>query len=78
MGFWISLFYIAVISTTFGTTVYLYASSKLGSSRASSFIFLVPATALFSSWLFLSEVPAWTTLAGGALAVAAVYTINKK
>ncbi|MCC6275807.1 MAG: DMT family transporter, partial [Leptospiraceae bacterium] len=53
--FWWNIFYLSVISTTFGTTVYFFASGKLGSHRASTFIFIVPFTALISSHFFLGE-----------------------
>lgn len=76
MDFWWKLLYLGTISTTFGTTVYFYASSRLGSSRASSFIFLVPASAIAGSWFFYSEVPTPTTITGGLIAILAVYTIN--
>lgn len=74
--FWGQIFYLSVISTTFGTTVYFFASTKLGSRIASSFIFLVPATAVLGSWIFLGEVPSLTTLFGGSLAVSAVLILN--
>ncbi|XDD52059.1 DMT family transporter [Leptospira sp. WS92.C1] len=77
-SFWFQIFYLAVISTTFGTTVYFFASSKLGSRTASSFIFLVPVTALFGSWIFLNEIPSFTTTIGGTFAVLAVFLLNKK
>ncbi|MBM9577805.1 DMT family transporter [Leptospira sp. 201903070] len=76
-GFWIHILYLAVISTTFGTTVYFFASSKLGSRVASSFIFLVPVTALLGSWIFLGEVPSFTTTIGGFFAVLAVFLLNR-
>jgi drug/metabolite transporter (DMT)-like permease len=76
--FWINIFYLASISTSFGTTVYFIASSRLGSARASSFIFLVPASAMLSSWALLGESPEWTTILGGLLAISAVYLLNRK
>lgn len=76
--FWGIIFYLSVISTTFGTTVYFVASSRMGSKFSSSFIFLVPVTALLGSWLFVSEIPKISTIMGGFLAISAVYLINKK
>lgn len=76
--FWLNLFYLASISTSFGTTIYFIASSRLGSAKASSFIFLVPASAMLSSWVILGEKPEWTTISGGLLAISAVYLLNKK
>ncbi len=76
--FWWNLFYLASISTSFGTTIYFIASSRLGSAKASSFIFLVPASAMLSSWGILGEKPEWTTISGGLLAISAVYLLNRK
>ncbi|MFB5649954.1 DMT family transporter [Leptospira wolffii] len=75
--FWLQILYLSVISTTFGTTVYFYASSRLGSRTASSFIFLVPVTALFGSWIFLGEIPGASTWIGGSLAVFSVFLLNR-
>ncbi|MCC5813605.1 MAG: DMT family transporter [Leptospira sp.] len=77
-NFWFQIFYLAIVSTTFGTTVYFFASTRLGSRTASSFIFLVPVTALFGSWIFLGEIPMISTLVGGGFAMAAVYILNQK
>ncbi len=76
-NFWVQILYLSVISTTFGTTVYFYASSRLGSRTASSFIFLVPVTALLGSWIFLGEIPSYSTLLGGTLAILSVFLLNQ-
>lgn len=75
--FWWNLFFSAFVTTSLATTFYFYATSKIGAEKASSFIFLVPASAAFSSWLFLHEHLQWNTVVGGALGVAAVYMINR-
>lgn len=77
-SFWFHIFYLSVVSTTFGTTIFLLASQKLGPGKASSFIFLVPASALTGSFLFLGEIPEGATIAGGILAAIAVIIINKE
>jgi len=74
--FWINTAYLAVFATAFATTVYFLASSRLGSGRASSFIYTVPVSAVLISWMLLGEIPKWTTLIGGAIGVSAVYLIN--
>ncbi|NCN11595.1 MAG: DMT family transporter [Leptospira sp.] len=76
--FWSQVSYLAIVSTTFGTTVYFFAASRLGSRRASSFIFLVPVTALFGSWIFLNEIPSISTVLGGVFAILAVTILNSK
>ncbi|MDZ4728081.1 MAG: DMT family transporter [Leptospira sp.] len=74
--FWLIVFYLSIISTTFGTTVYFYAARNLGSDIASSFIFTVPLSAYLSSYLILGEKIQANVLIGGALAIIAVYLIN--
>jgi drug/metabolite transporter (DMT)-like permease len=74
--FWLNMLYLAIISSTLATTVYFFASSRLSSYKASSFVFLVPFSALMLSWIFLGEVPKISTITGGLTALAAVYLIN--
>jgi drug/metabolite transporter (DMT)-like permease len=74
--FWLNMLYLAIISSTLATTVYFFASSRLSSYKASSFVFLVPFSALMLSWIFLDEVPKISTITGGLTALAAVYLIN--
>jgi drug/metabolite transporter (DMT)-like permease len=76
--YWSNILYLSVFATTFATTIYFTASSRLGSQKASSFIFLVPTSAVFISWLVLGEVIRLNTIVGGIIAVAAVYLINTK
>jgi drug/metabolite transporter (DMT)-like permease len=74
--FWINLVFLSVISSNFATTIYFIAAERLGSYRTSSFVFLVPSSAMLLSWLFLGEVPEPSTIIGGAIAISAVYLIN--
>lgn len=76
--FWGNLFFSSVITTALATTFFFIATSKLGASKASSFIFLVPFSAALGSWIFLNEIPQWYTIAGGGLGIIAVYILNKK
>lgn len=76
--FWICLFYLSGISTIFGTTMFFLASAKLGSAQASSFIFIVPTSAVLSSWAILQETPKLTTIIGGIILIIAVIILNQK
>lgn len=76
--FWANLFFGGAIVTSLATSVYFFATSKLGSEKASSFIFLVPFSAALSSWLLLGEKIEFHTIIGGVLGICAVYLINKK
>jgi drug/metabolite transporter (DMT)-like permease len=76
--FWGNLFFSATITTSLATTFYFVATSKIGASKASSFIFMVPFSAALGSWIFLGEVIELHTIIGGILGIAAVYILNKK
>jgi drug/metabolite transporter (DMT)-like permease len=76
--FWGNLFFSATITTSLATTFYFMATSKVGASKASSFIFMVPFSAALGSWIFLGEVIQWHTIVGGILGIAAVYILNKR
>ncbi|MFP4564743.1 MAG: DMT family transporter, partial [Spirochaetia bacterium] len=74
--FWLNLLYLSFLAMAFSATIYFIASGKLGSRRASNFVFLVPVFAVFFSFLFLREIPTWNTIVGGTLAMTAVYILN--
>ena len=74
--FWGNLVFSSSIVTALATTIYFYATTRLGAEKASSFIFLVPMAAGASSWLLLGEHIAAHTIIGGVIGIAAVYMIN--
>lgn len=78
MRFWGNLIFSSVIVTTFATTLYFFATSRIGAEKASSFIFTVPFTAALSAALILGEVIEIHTIIGGLLGIGAVYMINRK
>ena len=51
---------------------------RLGSKKSTSFMYLVPTSAIGLSVILLNENLAWSTILGGALAVSAVYLINRE
>ncbi len=75
--FWIALIYLGVFGQTIATTIFFIASVKLGSSKASSFMFLVPLFALLVSYLVLDEIIQTHILIGGFISLIAVYFINR-
>jgi len=74
--FWINFLLISVVSTTFATSIYFVAISKIGTNEASSFIFLVPFNAIFLSWVFLDEPIYLNTIVGTIMTVVAVSILN--
>jgi drug/metabolite transporter (DMT)-like permease len=75
-SFWLQVLFLGVVATDFATTVFFLSASRLGTGRASSFLFIVPTAAILLSWLMLGERPTAVTLVGGALSIVAVYLVN--
>lgn len=76
-AFWSALLYLALFGQTVATTIYFVASGKLGSSQASSYMFLVPLFALLTSFFLLGENVERHVLVGGAITLLGVYLINR-
>ena len=74
--FWFNLFVITILSTTFATSIYFIGASKLGAKEVSSFIFLVPATALIIGAIFLGEKITLNTVIGTIFTIIAIYILN--
>jgi len=74
--FWLNLMILSILAMSFGTSIYFLASIRLGPKKASSFIFLVPLTAMAFAMYYLSEPLELYTLIGGTIGIGAVYIIN--
>ncbi len=75
--FWAGLLYLAIFGQTIATTIFFVASGKLGSSHASSFMFLVPLFALLTSFIILGEHVETHILVGGGITILGLYLINR-
>jgi len=64
-SFWINLLSISVGAMAFATTAFFVATTKLGSNRASAFIFTVPLSAMLFSVILLHEPLKLNVLMGG-------------
>lgn len=78
MNCWFNIIGIAVISTTFATTIFFVGVEKLGVNEVSSFIFLVPFFAIFLSFIFLQETITLSIVIGTILTIYAVKKLNSK
>ena len=74
--FWFNLFVITILSTTFATSIYFIGATKLGTKEVSTFIFLVPATALIIGAIFLGEKITLNTVIGTVFRIIAIYILN--
>ncbi len=76
--FWMNFLMISMASLAIGTAVFFQTTMKLGSEKASAFMYVVPVTAMIFSVLLLGESLPWSTIVGGGMAIAAVYLVNRK
>ncbi len=74
--FWLNLFIITILSTTFATSIYFVGVTKLGAKEVTSFIFLVPTSALILGAIFLDEKISFTTIVGTICTIIAIYILN--
>ena len=74
--FWINMFMITILSTTFATSIYFIAIAKIGTKEATTFIFLVPASAMISSAIYLGEKISLNTILGTICTIIAIYILN--
>lgn len=74
--FWFNIFVITILSTTFATSIYFFGASKFGAKEVSSFVFLVPASAIVIGAIFLGETIAFSTIIGVIFAMIAIYILN--
>lgn len=74
--FWLNIFVITILSTTFATSIYFVGITKIGTKEVTSFIFLVPASALILSAIFLDEKITYNTILGTVCTIIAIYILN--
>jgi drug/metabolite transporter (DMT)-like permease len=74
--FWVNMFILSVVASTFSNTIYFLGIEKLGASEVSSFIFLVPFAAISLSAIFLDEKISVSIIIGTILSIIAVKILN--
>ena len=74
--FWLNVLCVAIISTTFSTSIYFIGIEKLGTNEVSSFIFLVPFFAISFSIIFLNEKVSISIIIGTIMTLIAVKILN--
>jgi drug/metabolite transporter (DMT)-like permease len=78
MRFYINFLIVSLGAMSFGTSVYMYATPKLGPIKASVFIFSVPFLALGTAYIFLGEEITLNVIIGGLFSLIAIYLVNRK
>ncbi len=74
--FWFNILSLALVSTTFATSVYFIGIERLGAKEVSTFIFLVPFFAIIFSIIFLDEALNYSIIIGTVLTIIAVAILN--
>ena len=74
--FWFNIFVITLLSTTFATSIFFFGAAKYGAKEVSSFVFLVPASAIMIGYIFLDEKIEFSTIIGVSFAMIAIYILN--
>lgn len=74
--FWLNITCITIGATTFANTVYFLGIERLGAGEVSSFIFLVPFSAIGLSALFLGESISLSMIIGTLMSLYAVKLLN--
>lgn len=74
--FWANILSVAIVSTTFATSIYFIGIEKLGTNEVSSFIFLVPFFAISLSVIFLKEHISYSIIIGTIMTLIAVKILN--
>lgn len=74
--FWFNIISLAILATTFATSIYFVGIEKLGANEVSSFIFLVPFFAIVLSYIFLGEEITPSVVIGTILILIAVKILN--
>nr|WP_306457756.1 DMT family transporter [Aliarcobacter trophiarum] len=74
--FWFNIFVVTLLSTTFATSIYFFGAAKYGAKEVSSFVFLVPASAILIGNIFLDEKIEFSTIIGVLFAMIAIYILN--
>ena len=78
LRFCLNFLIVSLGAMSFGTSVYMYATPKLGPIKASVFIFSVPFLALGTAYIFLGEQITLNVIIGGFFSLIAIYLVNKK
>jgi drug/metabolite transporter (DMT)-like permease len=72
----LSVVFLGIFPSAIGYATWAYTLSKIPASRASSFLYLIPAIAILISWLWLGETPTIVTVIGGVIVLAGVIMVN--
>ncbi|WP_051330096.1 DMT family transporter [Niveispirillum irakense] len=73
-----ALLFLALLPAAIGYGAWAIVLGHFGAARAANFLYLVPVVASLAAVPLVGEVPGWTTLLGGGLALAGVAMVNRR
>jgi drug/metabolite transporter (DMT)-like permease len=76
MKFYINIFILSIVASTYANTIYFLGIEKLGAREVSSFIFFVPFSAIVLSAIFLKEQISLSIIVGTILTITAIKILN--
>lgn len=68
----LNMVYLGVFPTALAFTTWAYALARTSAGKMGATTYAAPALVVLMSWLLLSEVPGWLTLAGGVICLGGV------
>lgn len=78
LGATLAVVYLGVFPAALAYVTWTYALSRSPASIAASFLYLSPVLATLIAWVWLREVPAVLSLAGGGLSLCGVVLVNTR
>lgn len=68
--------YIGIFPSAVAYSLFAFGLSRAPVTVVTTYLYLVPVSALFFSWLVLGEIPTSLTIAGGAVAIVGIALVN--
>jgi drug/metabolite transporter (DMT)-like permease len=68
--------YIGMFPSAVAYSLFAFGLSRAPVTVVTTYLYLVPISSLFFSWLVLGEIPSLLTLGGGMVAIAGIYLVN--
>jgi drug/metabolite transporter (DMT)-like permease len=72
----LSVIYLGIFPAAIAYVAWSYALAEMPAVRASNFLYFMPLISTLLGWMLLSEIPLWTSLAGGLLALLGLWVVN--
>lgn len=73
----LSTVYLGIFPAAIAYATWSYVLAEMPASRAANFMYFMPIIATLLGWVCLNEVPTWTVLFGGIVALLGVWLVNE-